>query len=498
MISRKFFRLLPLFCIGAFQIFGQTRPTTITYKYHKKMLPIEPYWFTVFKPLLNNAYGEDTKFPSRFISSTTIGDSCLTKYEFYIPNITCASLPDIFGHEIIILPGDKIVVHIGEVNKSRISGLKGQFVRQWAHDLSYSGQNKYVYSLFDSLANFNGDLRNGSILRFKKNDLTLDSFCRNVEDHYLSRLQYMERYSKKHSISPAVQNLVKAEIYSAYLINLAVPLMGGRNKTLTDYPPVYAALIKNAKFDDEGLYFRTNLYSLIALEYYNWDVKNSNKPGSSGLQNFVEKYDWLKNNYKGKIREHQITAFLNSYSSVTPFKRSIDSLIVDFSAFAANKNYIKYLYQLHTPDTTKKEIIYTLSQAMASEVTNTKDEKKSVADLIHKKPVVMICWASWCKPCIEELPYETVLEKEFGSKIDFVYLSFDSFKPNWIAKSAELNLTNNSYLVSNYFKSDLAKYYKIKSIPRYLIYDKEGNIIKDSSLRPSDNKFRSVLLDLTK
>lgn len=273
--------------------------------------------------------------------------------------------------------------------------------------------------------------------------------------------------------------------------------MGG-NKRLADYPKAYANVINNTKFDDEGLYLKTNLYSLIALQYYIWDVKNPSKLRSVSLLDFIAKYDFLKNNYKGKIREHQITAILNSFSGVTPFKRSIDSLIVDFSSFAANKTYIKYLDQGRTADALKKEIIYTLSQAMASEVTNTKDEKKSVSDLIRKKPVVMICWASWCKPCIEELPYETALEKEFGSKIDFVYLSFDSSKPNWIAKSAELNVVDNSYLVSNYFKSDLANYYKIKSIPRYLIYDKEGNIIKDPSLRPSDNKFRSALLDLIK
>lgn len=135
---------------------------------------------------------------------------------------------------------------------------------------------------------------------------------------------------------------------------------------------------------------------------------------------------------------------------------------------------------------------------MESEIVDRNGTKKSISSLLNKKPVIFICWASWCKPCIEEVPYEKTLEEEFGSKIDFIYLSFDFAKPEWIAKSKELNIDHNSYLLTNNVKSDLAGHYKINSIPRYLIYDKDGKKIDEQKLRPSDKNFKLILEGIIK
>ncbi len=37
-------------------------------------------------------------------------------------------------------------------------------------------------------------------------------------------------------------------------------------------------------------------------------------------------------------------------------------------------------------------------------------------------------WATWCKPCIEEMPYFVNLDKEMGDKVNVVFISLDNPK----------------------------------------------------------------------
>jgi len=42
-----------------------------------------------------------------------------------------------------------------------------------------------------------------------------------------------------------------------------------------------------------------------------------------------------------------------------------------------------------------------------------------------KKPVLFVFWASWCKPCILEVPEALVLFRDYAQAIDFVGVSVD-------------------------------------------------------------------------
>lgn len=48
------------------------------------------------------------------------------------------------------------------------------------------------------------------------------------------------------------------------------------------------------------------------------------------------------------------------------------------------------------------------------------------------------------------------------------------------------------------FKSDLAKAYLIRAVPRIIIIDKEGRIVDAYAKRPSDPKLKMQLLELIK
>jgi thiol-disulfide isomerase/thioredoxin len=69
-----------------------------------------------------------------------------------------------------------------------------------------------------------------------------------------------------------------------------------------------------------------------------------------------------------------------------------------------------------------------VAQLWAAPVTNA-DGKPQSLSLLKGHPVVVNFWASWCGPCVEEMPSLAQLHREYAKKgIEFVGLGVDSDK----------------------------------------------------------------------
>lgn len=95
-------------------------------------------------------------------------------------------------------------------------------------------------------------------------------------------------------------------------------------------------------------------------------------------------------------------------------------------------------------------------------------------------------WASWCKPCIEEIPNLIQLQEKFkNEKVKFITIARKSEKDK-IAKLIDIhNLkTINIYDPKN--EKRIEDMFQITSIPRYLLINKNGIIYDISAKKPSD------------
>lgn len=114
----------------------------------------------------------------------------------------------------------------------------------------------------------------------------------------------------------------------------------------------------------------------------------------------------------------------------------------------------------------------------------------SLADL-KGKYLYLDIWATWCGPCIAEIPDLKRIEKEFHDKnIEFVSISIDA-KENenkWREMIEEKDLGGIQLLADNAWESKFIGDYLIKGIPRFILIDPEGNIVDSSAPRPSDPK----------
>ncbi len=108
------------------------------------------------------------------------------------------------------------------------------------------------------------------------------------------------------------------------------------------------------------------------------------------------------------------------------------------------------------------------------------------------KYIYIDIWATWCAPCRREMPYLKALEEKFkDAQIVFLGLSTDSDKSKWEAMVKEGQLTGVQLYLGP--QSAFQKAYQIDGIPRFILLDKEGNIINNNMSRPSQDETAAAL-----
>jgi thiol-disulfide isomerase/thioredoxin len=131
-------------------------------------------------------------------------------------------------------------------------------------------------------------------------------------------------------------------------------------------------------------------------------------------------------------------------------------------------------------------------------LTDTSGTKFSLSQF-NGKVVYLDIWATWCGPCIKEIPYAEELHEQLKNNPDvvFINLSFDKDTLRWKKKIAEKNMSGLHLLSPGGAESNVRVNYDVKSIPRFVIINKDGTIEDFDAKRPSDKGIAKALTKLT-
>ena len=103
-------------------------------------------------------------------------------------------------------------------------------------------------------------------------------------------------------------------------------------------------------------------------------------------------------------------------------------------------------------------------------------------------------WATWCGPCRAEMPFLHDLEAEYSDKnVTFIGVSVDEEKNRqvWLDMMEEKDMQGVQIFADGW--SQITKDYAINGIPRFMLFDTEGNVSNLNADRPSSDDIRPAI-----
>lgn len=198
----------------------------------------------------------------------------------------------------------------------------------------------------------------------------------------------------------------------------------------------------------------------------------------------------LLNSLKEEDFKKKLAEIEKGYDSVLNTYTDLDSSLVSNSRNQTKEliNFIKGLYERN------QKVGVGNNSPKFTDYVNYKGGKTSLDDF-KGKFVYIDLWATWCGPCIREIPYLKKIEKEYQNKnIAFVSISVDeprksggswaAAEKKWRAFVKEKNLGG----VQLWSGQDISfqQAYEVRGIPRFILIDDKGKIRVFNAPRPSD------------
>ena len=224
----------------------------------------------------------------------------------------------------------------------------------------------------------------------------------------------------------------------------------------------------------EGIEHNDTSNMMPAYDYFYWYLKEHNIKNDDLFKELPKIF--YDQDMINKFADNQIVQMLRNAPE------NMDQLLADYLKVSTNeKGHVK-----------AKEVydhFNKMRRGMPSVDFSFMDEKGKIVHLsdFRGKALYIDLWATWCGGCVAETPYMAKLYDHYkhDKRIQLISISMDRSKSLWLKKNKEDKVTWPQFIEPNEFNSEMAKTFDITFIPRFLLFDKNGNILSLDAPRPS-------------
>ncbi len=372
---------------------------------------------------------------------------------------------------VLFSKNDIVEIQFPDETKNQKFKILGTRLAENALNVELGGDLNYIKRLADEGTVANAKLITLLLKKNYKEDLkTIIKF--NTSDNYVIRDDYTE--------------IIKNELYYKYnLIWMQFKDAIARSNHKNEYKDKSIQDVLNIDFKpNEDLiakaenteYYRFKIYELISNNTSDEDILSKYESGISKLKNNMLQTQLAKIILDDKLPN------VNDLNEIIRYEEMFLPFIKDQRTHSYYSKFIQ-----------DKKRITTGSVALTFEAITTDNQPKALEDY-QGKFVVLDFWASWCGPCIYQADYFEKHAIEYNKRGDvvFISLSIDQKETAW-RKKVKLNDKNVVQLFAKNQKA-LTDFYRLNSIPRFILIDPEGKIVNNTFPFPDDSNFK-VMLD---
>jgi thiol-disulfide isomerase/thioredoxin len=308
------------------------------------------------------------------------------------------------------------------------------------------------------------------------------------------RLALLHRQRDSLLLSPAFVRFAEQQIQVQYLGVLFAPYFDKEHafkQFPASYPDIVSAATPAAFLANDTLALFLPSYQGAALGYVRYLSRDSLDTSAE----LTTQYRQARTALRGRTRDYVWFFLLKHHLEKHP--PAYNACYAQFRRECTTTSYVRYLDSLMTRPTTLQQRADLLRTPLLSSTGTTVTWGQLVA-ANRGKPTYFDLWASWCGPCLAEMPASATLHSsDAGKDLNFVYISMDTNKAQWLKAITDHGLNrsgNQHYLLDP--KSTLATFLGAPPIPLYLLLDKQGRAASLDAPRPGEPRLLENLAKL--
>ena len=302
-----------------------------------------------------------------------------------------------------------------------------------------------------------------------------------------------------------VDNVVPASLVFANMDELDIYITPSNIELRTERSTIYDYSISGLKIDNEikeynkffaainkKIYEKQHLIQRKSEEYATAYTNNADNAQTLALEfyNLIEEYKAISPEWSAMA-----VKFINSHTDYAIIPNIIDKL--------AHSGYDASTIELsckNLSDEQRQSALGELmsirceiaksncgivgSKALDFTLTSVDDKAITLSECYAKSFVLLDFWASWCGPCIREIPELQKLHSQHKDRLQIISISVDESKAQWQDAIAKYKLSQWHQLIANnneeyYFaeQANTALAYGVEQIPCFILIDTNGTII---------------------
>lgn len=281
--------------------------------------------------------------------------------------------------------------------------------------------------------------------------------------------------------------------YQAYLHQFSKKMSDEEKKQVNDM------LFSGWDMNNELLFKNSSSYKQAIVYRLNFEVSSGPyKKLSDSLKNpELAKLSFIKNEINNPyIKDHLL---YNATLSLIKKSKNSDKVTGPYNDYVKNNKNLSHLKAIEQAFKNLKE---TEKNGIAPDFSYANQENKLISLKSMRGNYVYIdLWATWCAPCVAEIPDLKKLELAMkDKKIKFVSISLDpqNDKNKWLNYVKDNELQGVQLIADNDFKSEFVQKFGVNSIPRFLLISPDGIVLDNDAKRPSNPELQKQLEMLLK